>query len=379
MFVGRVHDAVALAKNMTELPRHPAYNMIKGRGSARFGRTRLFQVLRTFELWPQLIELCDTVYLEPTDLLAEQVNQAKHLAIAHYQIGNVDNGDTYYNSIKLIAAIGGHRAAERATTELSGYEALAKGDPARAAEIFSEIRRFDQCMLAMTHLAAGNAEEAIRIANETVERGESQVRPLACLAHIQHQTGRREDAETTFERLRELSVDIDLDVPLFARLESLANACGRPADWRTARTDPGDLEDRPELDTLGPMHWSPSPAEQWALSDAEGATVSLSDYGGRPVIVIFYLGYGCLHCVEQLETFAPMTEQFKDAGIDIVAISTDAVEDLRQSEIAYDTEASDDCVVVVPVYACLRCGALTSSKNTAVTTTSRTWNFTVRF
>ena len=40
--VGRVDDAIDLAKNMTELPRHPKYNSLK-RGSSAYGRARLFQ------------------------------------------------------------------------------------------------------------------------------------------------------------------------------------------------------------------------------------------------------------------------------------------------------------------------------------------------
>ena len=40
--VGRVHDAIDLAKNMIELPRHPKYNTIE-QGSASFGRERLVE------------------------------------------------------------------------------------------------------------------------------------------------------------------------------------------------------------------------------------------------------------------------------------------------------------------------------------------------
>ena len=67
IYVGRVHDAIDLAKNMIELPRHPKYNTL-GKGSANFGRDRLFEVLARFELWDELIALCQTPYLEPTDV-----------------------------------------------------------------------------------------------------------------------------------------------------------------------------------------------------------------------------------------------------------------------------------------------------------------------
>ena len=48
--LGRVNDALSLAKNMCELPRHPKYNTLK-KGSSNYGRKRIFQVLKTFEMW----------------------------------------------------------------------------------------------------------------------------------------------------------------------------------------------------------------------------------------------------------------------------------------------------------------------------------------
>ncbi len=55
---------------------------------------------------------------------------------------------------------------------------------------------------------------------------------------------------------------------------------------------------------------------------------SLANFRGKPVVVIFYLGFGCLHCVEQLQAFAPMVEDFQEAGISLVAISTEDVESM---------------------------------------------------
>jgi peroxiredoxin len=64
--------------------------------------------------------------------------------------------------------------------------------------------------------------------------------------------------------------------------------------------------------------------------------MSLEHYRGRPVVIIFYLGAGCLHCVEQLEAFAPKTKQFADAGIALLGITTDGLEKLRKSIHDYE-------------------------------------------
>ena len=57
--------------------------------------------------------------------------------------------------------------------------------------------------------------------------------------------------------------------------------------------------------------------------------MSLAEYRGKPVLVIFFLGAGCLQCVEQLHTFLPLAPQFEEAGISLVAVSSDPVEILQ--------------------------------------------------
>ena len=54
----------------------------------------------------------------------------------------------------------------------------------------------------------------------------------------------------------------------------------------------------------------------------------LRDYRGKATLLVFYLGYGCLHCAEQLQALAPQARQFEEAGISLVAISTDDLDDL---------------------------------------------------
>ena len=93
VFVGRVDDALDLAKNMTELPMHPKYNTITKRGSAFYGRQRLFQVLNTYEMWDELIELSDTRYLRPTGNFAEQVKRDRYLGAAYFRSGKTEQGN----------------------------------------------------------------------------------------------------------------------------------------------------------------------------------------------------------------------------------------------------------------------------------------------
>jgi peroxiredoxin len=131
--------------------------------------------------------------------------------------------------------------------------------------------------------------------------------------------------------LRPLAAWADLDVRPMQRLAPIAVEFGAPADWRGPRTPAVDVGIRPELDTLGPLRWSPTPATSWALTAADGKTISMADYSGRPVVMIFYLGSGCLHCVEQIQKFVPEAAAFKQAGISLVAVSTEPLDILQGS------------------------------------------------
>lgn len=65
-----------------------------------------------------------------------------------------------------------------------------------------------------------------------------------------------------------------------------------------------------------------------ALPDKNGSIVDLAAYRGRPVLVIFFLGGGCPHCVEQLQKFRPHVPSYHLAGISLLTVSTDPVADL---------------------------------------------------
>ena len=99
--LGRVNDAVALAKNMIELPRHPKNNTLAKvdspidygkRGSASYGRTRLIETLLRYEMWEEIIQLSQTVYLEETTIPEEQAKRLAAIGAAHYSLGQAEKG-----------------------------------------------------------------------------------------------------------------------------------------------------------------------------------------------------------------------------------------------------------------------------------------------
>lgn len=369
--IGRVHDAIDLARNMIELPRHPKYNHIGKFGSYKYGRQRLMDILRTYELNDQLVALADTPYLEKCGDESEDLKRDRYLACAYVVTGRPDDAkqirDTLAaelatekekqkkagdeaeekarNEKKKDADIKKARTAaenkflrrvrelEKATQEIDGRIAMQAGDYKNALELLNKAGGVPVEEIAMLMVKAGDKEGAIKKINDHAKSNGNEVRPLAAQIEVLWAAEKKEDAATAFRNLQALSSTIDLDLPAFARLTPIAKALQLSEDWRNEAALADDLGVRPPLDSLGPFRWQPVAAKEWALKDVENKTRTLSEFRGKPVIVIFYLGYGCLHCAEQLQKFAPETQKFRDAGYEIVAISTDEQEVLH---LAYE-------------------------------------------
>jgi peroxiredoxin len=357
---------------MIEMPRHPKYNTVRG-GTASFGRTRLFDVLSDFELWDDLIAACESTYLEPTDVATEQIKRLRHLGRAQFRKGNAEKGKEQLvaledrkrqvteNKDKAVAEAetkakgenkeqkqideakkqaeqgfkGDLHAIDNAIEELRGHLALAEGKAAEAIELLKKAGDIDQTLLAVTHLTSGNAGESEKVARKAVEHHKDEVRPLAGLVQILWMAGKKDEAKKSFEQLRELSASIDLGVPPFARLAPIAQEFGYPADWRVVKPPPADVGNRPALDSLGPLLWRPMEAPAFVLKDIDGKDRSLGEFRGKHLLLMFYLGVNCPHCMQQLNALGAKASAFAEQNIALVGIGTDDQAGLKRTVEMY--------------------------------------------
>jgi peroxiredoxin len=69
------------------------------------------------------------------------------------------------------------------------------------------------------------------------------------------------------------------------------------------------------------------PAPAFKLPDESNQEKSLAEIGrDRPLVVVFYLGYGCSHCVAQLLAIDKDLHYFRELDAEVVAISQDLPE-----------------------------------------------------
>ncbi len=427
MLIGRAREAVELAKNMIELPRHPQYNALNGRGSASLGRERLIGVLTSYRLWPQFIELANSVYLEPTSDELKQDERKAWLAIAFSQIGDVVHCKKLQVemagllSALQINAVEGREALRLLTeadtqdakktvsrppkllepfewsedpfgedddpsipkmpskefddsktkdwtedrkektisqTELEfriaklnqlsiavqAYVAASESQFKKALELSHQCRPIINSMTRMEWLSeAGYTAKALERIKKRIEDGPGELLPLAMGIWIAGQNKLQDGdvkslAKKWTELLSPIAAMADADIALLDRIVPTIASIEEKEKWRLPAEAPNDVGDRPSLDSLGPFRWQPSLAPVWSAMDSEGEMRSTKQFAKRPLVLIFYLGFGCLHCAEQLREFAPLVEQFRSAGIDVAAISTENLSQLLSGIKKYNAE-----------------------------------------
>ncbi len=308
-----------------------------------------------------MIALAQTPYLAPAARdTEEQVKLTKSLAKAHYSLGNTNEGRQQLALLEKTLALerakqlpkpasttnapanppaktagkspspsNRQQQLESAIAEARTYAGLATGNKTNALDHLAKTKDLPKDELARLHLALGDKAKAEQLALESLKGTTNQIRHLATCVHILHQSGKTQPARDAFQKLREQAVHADLDLPPLARLAPLAKELGFPADWRAKHLPSPDLGPRPPLDSLGPFRWQPMPAPEWSLPDSKGRTLSLAQFRGRPIVLLFYLGAGCPHCIEQLNIFAPANADFAKLGITVIGVSTDTADGLK--------------------------------------------------
>ena len=376
--MGRVREAIDFAKSMIDNPMHPKLNHYgKGGSSCSYGRKRLFEFLERFERWGEVIELAGTHYLEPTEKEEEKVKVKRLVAVANFELGRKEAFGALLAELeeklaadeeeKKVAATKAREkaeadkkdkkevdkagseaakrfkaridAAKRAVDELKVYAEILEGGEAPTADELKKVKR-EKPGLARLHSRLGNHDRAIELAKEAKDSEKNRVEPLATYVHVLEIAGKHEEAATAFAELKEISAFIDTDSLVYQRASEVARRLGEPEDWRVAAVMPDDFGDKSGLEQLGPLAWQAPDALPFDLASDSGSNLSLQSFSGKPFLLIFYLGHGCKHCVEQLNAFAPQAGAFGGAGIPIVAVAPETGIELVKAHALCEGEAT---------------------------------------
>lgn len=371
--LGHASAALDVSRGLLANPRHPQLNAADNRkSSVAYGRLRHLETLEQFELWQQALdEIAQGDFADaadPTSLLPAlrlrgiacfELGQASPLSAVVAEIlalhermkSEKSQAETTARqlatkekqnrkAIDQAVAAAGKPWADRVKkslelhAEMTAHQALLSKDPDIS---WKDIHR-PKHVLARLRLRCGQKDEALRLSQEAVDAAPGQTLPLAARIEVLHACGDDKALRDAFASLQAIAAHIDPSAPPFVRINPIAATLGMATDWHVTKQPARPVMERPDLDTLGPKQWTPPPAPGFSLPDSDEGKLSLADYRGKPVVVLFYLGHRCLHCIEQLNAFAPKHQAFQRAGIEMVAISTDSWSDIQKSQLAYEAE-----------------------------------------
>lgn len=367
--LGRVKQALTVAKNMVEMPRIPwsdkpsdkPQQKFKEDGSTwRLGRNRLMETILRWELWSDALALADTPWLTGGDF-EDQLKRAHLLGLAAFEKGDAPAGVKRLAELEALEKeprAEGSAAAEKARTEAEkGGKSPEEVNKAMAEALkpstkkierlqafAEELRLLQDLAEGRTEAAAvklkaakevnphrkiryfqrlGDHEKAVDAARDFADRNGKQAQPAALLAEALWLAGKKDEALKEFASLRKLCGAADQDLPVLQRLRPLADAANAPADWREPAAPASDIGQRPPLDSLGSLRWHAWPEPAWTAVTRDGQPVSRESLQGRPHVILCFLGAACQHCSEQLAAFSAKAAEFEKAGIAVVALSTD--------------------------------------------------------
>ncbi|MFC5455627.1 peroxiredoxin family protein [Prosthecobacter fluviatilis] len=353
--LGRAKDAEALARSLIAIPRHPVYNTLdKPSTSASYGRTRLIETLLKWENWNEVKAFTQT----PVGQASHDITRLHAMGLACFQLGDVPATAAALKQLEAVVI----PPPPKAETDDKQAAAPAKSDSKPAAPETkpkksprSEVKAKASAIAELKALVAlGSKDGPIRRAEtnklladlksldipkerlarywlifddkvQAAELTKSFTQDLVGLAtktEVLQACGKTEEAKKAFEDTRKLAYAMDRDLPIAKRLDSLAKSFGIQSDWPAPAPKRTDSGIRPEITTLGPVHWSAPKAPVFEALTLDGNSVKSTDFTAKkPTLFLFYLGHDCGHCVEQIQAFAKAAAEFDKAGIQLVAVT----------------------------------------------------------
>lgn len=362
--LGRAKDARGLATSLIRTPQHPSNNTLdKDSNSASYGRTRLIETLIRWELWEELLKVTDSALISAVIQPSHEATRLRARGLAYFFKDDVKALEATLAALtevevkakaakakeaksketpakkgegqKTKAKIAEVKAVLAKSSETKDKPGNKKPDPVAnalndlralhsvltkaktASETVAKATELPKPLAALLHLRLGDKKKA----EELLKNYPQDLAGLAAKAEMQQSLGKTEDAKKTFEEVRKLAFAMDADLPVKSRLDALAKTFGIQGEWRAPAPKRDDSGVRPDLGSLGPMHWHPPTAPKWEAFTLDGKTVSSDLYADKPHILIFYLGSACSHCMTQVNAFAKVATDYEKAGISLAAVT----------------------------------------------------------
>lgn len=343
------------ARSLLAAPRNPMGEVEDSSGSFEFGLNALVRGLVKFERWDEILGSGTIPWRD--DNANDKVWRAWAEALAYIGQGNTADAQARLDDFE--AALSelpddmknspGFAAQSRRTiATCEGLLRAAEGDILEATRLLGEACELER-----------QAREAGEYSNDPPSEAWASAR---LLGDVYLQAGEHRLAVAAYEKSLKLEPNDAFALSGLARAHAAlgdtaqAQRCANAlayvwssADeglrWR-ASVDELHLELRPQaqtpmperryepakLDALGPNVWAPFAAPKLDCIDADGVRVQLEDLRGKNVLLVFFLGSECVHCMEQLRAIDGRKTDFEERNTVVLAVSSATPEKNKSAE-----------------------------------------------
>ena len=200
------------------------------------------------------------------------------------------------------------------------YEKWRNDPPMDAVFLYNTLREI--------YLAEKKYDKATRAFEKTLEKIINDGFALSGLVVACQKTGKAANAKQYMGRLASVWKSADRPNRWLERAEACGVAPTKPSRELLAERDYKSIV----LDKLGHSKWTAPTAPSLSAINRQGQKVSLEDYRGKNVVLIFYLGGQCLHCMEQIQEASIQASKLKALNTEILAVSKDDLKTLNSYE-----------------------------------------------
>ncbi|MBC7926513.1 MAG: redoxin domain-containing protein [Bryobacteraceae bacterium] len=338
--LGMPSAALFGARQLADAPKDPKDNNDNPNSSASYGIAGLTRAYLRFERWDDLLNPKSIPWRD--ELTRDKFNKAYAEARAWFGKGDVGKAEKAVAAHVALKADAekekGGRGADLyalQSIELKARVALAKGDVIQGLSILADAakREFDMQKgyadppvypevlyntLGEEYLKARSPGLAVAAFGKALDLAKNDLFALSGLIRAHHAAGERDIAKRYMGQLMYVVRDAEPGLAIVER----AKQTGISAD--PTPVVPGKERNyvRTSLEKFGPNKWEPYTAPQVDVRDKDGKAVSLADYKGKNVLLVFYLGEECPHCMIQLRTLGKQKDEWERLDTVLLAVSS---------------------------------------------------------
>ena len=338
--LGMPSAAIFGSKQLIDAPKDPKENGDEWRSPHSYGIAGLSRALVKFEHWDEILDgktipWRDTVlidkmnrqYFEARAWLAKNdLRKTEKCLAAHSALKPEIEKNKQYDDMYAIESL-----------EIKGRLAIARGDSIRglgwladAAQKEFDMQRqyadppfYPEALyntLGEAYLTAKSPQLAAQAFEKALDLTKMDYFALSGLVRSYAALGETAKAEDAMTKLLYITADAEPNIrPIVAAKAAGITAAARDGSPETQRNYL-----RTSLEKYGPEKWEPYPAPALDVRDASGKRVTLEDYKGKNVLLVYYLGQECAHCMEQLHKLGKMKDDWARLDTVLLAVSSQA-------------------------------------------------------